>query len=180
MKKFCHNAHLYVSIFFLPLALMYALTGALYIFDIKDDVGAKIETYQVRAIIAEGKEAEFMISFLQEKGLRVPNKTSLEKNKKGELSMGSIAYNVSLNSKGNQHEITTMQRSIWGNMVLLHKAKGEFYFNILAIGFSLAMIGLYISGIIMTVYLKNKRKNAIITFIFGLTISIILGYLSVT
>ena len=48
MTKQFRNIHIYLSLFFLPIALMYAITGILYISGFNQDSGASKQTYKIR------------------------------------------------------------------------------------------------------------------------------------
>lgn len=56
MTKQFRNIHIYLSLFFLPLALMYALSGILYIAGINQDFGATKQTYTLVQNIEKGKK----------------------------------------------------------------------------------------------------------------------------
>lgn len=73
-----------------------------------------------------------------------------------------------------------MERSLIGDMIMLHKAKAKWYFDILAIGFGLTLILLYISGLMITLFnIKKNRGIQIFTILAGIIISVIVGALSV-
>ncbi len=178
MKKIGHKLHIYISVFFLPVAIMYALTGALYIFGIEENSGATINKYTIEST-NNTNEIEVLINYLSENNIKIPKNTTPKEAKNGGIQIGGIYYSASIKKVNDIYEITTIQRSIYGTLVLLHKSKGEFYFDIMAIAFSIALIVLYVTGFIITSFCKNKRKEAIIIFSAGLITSIILAVLSV-
>ena len=49
-KQIWMKVHLYLSLFFLPAALIYAITGSLYLFDIKEEAGATIHEIQIESL----------------------------------------------------------------------------------------------------------------------------------
>lgn len=186
MKKAFHKIHIYVSLFFIPIALAYAITGISIIFGIDEDSGMKQKDYQITLDEPLQNDAEnsaqgdLMLTFLKENNLKIPSNTSLKNAKGGGKMMGGINYSVILKQNDElNYTLTTRKRSIFGNMILLHKAKGEFYFNILGAAFGLALITLYLSGLIITQFCKNRRKNALIAVILGIFAYVFLGYLSV-
>lgn len=181
MKKYFHKIHIYLSVFFLPVAIMYAITGALYICGINENAGAEKQTYNLRLdkAIAKDKLGDFLIDYLTKNNIKLPSDTSI-KEKRGNVSIGGIYYSANIKSlDDNIYEITTIQRSLYGTLLLLHKAKGAFYFNILGVGFALTLLVLYISGFVITSFCKKNRKESFIVFGIGALTMIILAYLSV-
>lgn len=64
-NKFFRQLHIYVSLFFLPLALLYALTGISYILDYEQDSGLKTQTYTFEMALEPGKEQEIFNELLR-------------------------------------------------------------------------------------------------------------------
>ena len=180
MIKFYRNLHIYLSLFFLPLAFMYALTGVSYIFGYDKDTHAKINHYPIDFSIQKGEEKEAILSFLKENNLPLPSKR-VEYTKKGEVELGGILYTAKLHTKGNgAQEIVTKKRSFLGVLIMLHKTKGLWYFDVLTVGFGITLILLYISGLMMTLFhSKSKRVSQYVTILLGIVVSVLVGYVSV-
>ena len=178
-KKSWMNIHLYLSLFFLPMCAIYVLTGIGYIFDFKDDAGAKIVEISLPNAPQKGEEGAFMIETLKANNLKVPANTEVRL-QKGNPTMGSISYAVSLEAdrKSGELKMRVIDRSVYGILVLMHKAKGAVYFNAVAVCFALSLAIFYLSGLIMTSFCKNKRKSAEIAFGAGLIITILAVWLS--
>lgn len=179
-KKTWMQIHTTLSIFFLPMALLYVLTGVGYIFGYKDNAWANISEFNLPNIPQQGYEKEAMINFLTEKNIKIPKNTET-KIIKGAATMGNIKYNVSIseNKKDGTVKLTVTDRSIYGIMVLMHKSKGAYYFDILAVSFSMSLILFYLSGLIMTSFCKKNRKNALIYFSAGTFATIVAICLSI-
>ncbi|MCW1361017.1 hypothetical protein [Campylobacter sp. US33a] len=177
-NKLFRQIHIYVSLFFLPLALLYAISGIAYILGADQDTGADIKSYTLKTLPEQGKEQDFVLNFLKENGLKIPSNTNLKMNAKSkELTMGASHYSVSLSIE--KSTLTTKTRSILGDMIMLHKNKGEWYFSILGIGFGIALMLLYLSGLIITLFaIKKDRDKQIAVLVCGIAITLILGYLS--
>ncbi|EAI5560933.1 hypothetical protein B1916_06135 [Campylobacter lari] len=181
-NKLFRQIHIYISLFFLPLAFLYAVTGFAYIAGFDGESGAKIQTQKVQAIIQEGAEAEFLIDFLKKNNLKLPSSLEPKLNKKGNgIELGAINYTVSIiKIDENNYEIITKERSLLGNMILLHKDKGMWYFSVLGLAFALAMIILYISGLLITIIaIRKDRGKQIAVLGVGFVITLIIAYLSV-
>lgn len=181
-NKLFRQAHIYISLFFLPLAAMYALTGLVYIFGFDQDVGAKRQVYQVQARLESGKEVEFLLSYLKENNLKIPSDSTPKKARDGGISIGGTHYSANIKQLDSSLvQISTTTRSILGDMIMLHKDKAKWYFAIMSVGFGVALILLYISGLFITLLnVKKDRGKQIATIIAGLIVSIILGVLSVS
>ncbi len=171
--------HVYLSLFFLPAAFIYALTGALYLFGIRENFGANIHDFQIDSV-TKGKEKELILDILEKNGLKIPSDTEL-RNFRGNLSMGSIKYNATLifDNKTNSYTLKVVDRSIYGILLLMHKGKGAFWFDIIAVGFAISLMLFYFSGLVMTAFCKNKRGVAFGVFLLGLLITSIMIFLSI-
>ena len=53
MKKIFRKIHLYMALFTIPVGIMIAITGALYVLGADQNTGAEIKTYTVNQIIQE-------------------------------------------------------------------------------------------------------------------------------
>ena len=60
-KSLWMKVHLYLSLFFLPAALIYALTGALYIFDVRENADASIQELVLPSVPQKGEEQEIIL-----------------------------------------------------------------------------------------------------------------------
>ncbi|WP_297809682.1 hypothetical protein [uncultured Helicobacter sp.] len=182
MTKQFRNIHIYLSLFFLPLALMYALSGILYIAGFDQDVGATKQTYILTKEIAKGQESQALLEYLKENHLSVPSNMEAKMNRRsGALEMGGVHYSVSIKQNPDSTwTITTLKRSLMGDMIMLHKAKAKWYFDVLAIGFGITLILLYISGLMITLFnIKKNRRSQYMTILAGVFISVAVGALSV-
>ncbi|WP_104721733.1 hypothetical protein [Helicobacter mesocricetorum] len=181
MVKQFRNIHIYLSLFFLPVALMYALTGVLYIFGVDEDSGASKHSYTIKATIPQGEEIQVMLEYLRANKISLPRESEPRLDKKGYLRIGSVHYFAGIKKLGEDtYDIMTFKRSFVGDIIMLHKSKGQWYFNILAVGFGVAIAILYLSGLIITLF--NSKKNRFIQYlvlIVGCAVSLVLGSLSV-
>lgn len=177
-NKLFRQIHIYISLFFLPLALLYALTGMAYILGFDQDSGLKENTYNVNFEIQEGKEKELVTNFLKENNIKLPKDEIMEA-KDGDFALGSTAYSVELHQNEGKFMLITKERSFLGNMIMLHKNKVAWYFSVLGIAFGLTLLVLYLSGIMITlVAIKKDRRNQILTILAGFIVTSIVAYLS--
>lgn len=180
--KFFRLSHLYVSLFFLPMALLYAISGVAYIFGVKDDVFATKMKYEVNATLTKGQEEQILLKILSEKGIKIPSNTATRNDRKqGGVSMGGIHYSINAKQQDPQTLlISTTTRSLLGDMILLHKDKGGWYFSVLGVGFGIALAFLYLSGLMITLFASKKDRNPQLAVLaIGIITCLVLGYLSV-
>lgn len=187
-RKLWMQIHLYLSLFFLPTALIYALTGVLYIFEIRQNSGANITEIKLDSMPQKGEEREFIIQTLQVHQLKVPKDTTLRA-MKGNITMGNIKYSVALAKDRNEQPILrTIDRGLYGILMLMHKSHGTKYelggfkfsfFDMIAIGFGISMLLFYLSGLIITSFCKGKRKSAFGVLGAGFIITTLAVYLSI-
>lgn len=177
-KQIWMKVHLYLSLFFLPAALIYAITGSLYLFNVREEAGATIHEVKIN-LLPNGHEQETILNILKENNLKIPKNTEL-KVVRGNQSMGSMQYSVSvIKDKDGSYILRTVERSLYGILLLMHKGKGGFYFDIIAVSFSISLILFYVSGLIITSFCKNKRKTALIAFLLGFVATITMIILSI-
>ena len=94
--------------------------------------------------------------------------------------MGGIHYSVNAKQNGEDLLITATTRSLLGDIILLHKDKGEWYFSILAVGFGVSLMLLYLSGLMITLFASKKdRKSQLAVLTLGVLACVVLGYMSV-
>ena len=180
-KKTWMRVHTYLSLFFLPLAFIYAITGVGYIFDLRQDVGARVFELQ-------GKEQAVLLELLKTHNLRVPPNTEV-KFVKGNPSIGNVAYSATI-SKGKDGKPTfrVVERSWYGVLLLMHKSSGSKFelgslklsiFDFLAIGFGTSLLLFYLSGLIVTSFCKRDRLTSFSVLGLGIVATLCAIYLSV-
>ncbi|HEB9332071.1 TPA: hypothetical protein RZK26_001464 [Campylobacter coli] len=179
-NKLFRQIHIYVSLFFLPCAVLFALTGIVYILGADQDTGLKVENYKLVKNIEAGKEKDALIQYLQENNLKIPSNTEVIKGKDKGVTIGGAHYSVNIAPIAqNEYTITLKTRSFLGDMIMLHKDKGAWYFSVLSIAFGIALFLLYISGLIITLFASKKdRQKQLATLGAGIVITILLAYLS--
>ena len=124
-KSLWMKVHLYLSLFFLPAALIYALTGALYIFDVRENADAKIQEFTLPSIPQQGEEQAAILSVLHANNLKVPNDTQIRV-QKGNATMGSIAYNVSITTNKDKRSCALPIEACMESWCLCTKQRASF------------------------------------------------------
>ncbi|MBZ7942739.1 hypothetical protein [Campylobacter molothri] len=179
-NKIFRQIHIYFSLFFLPCALIFAISGIAYILGFNQNVGLKVQTYKLNQYIQKGKEREALIEYLIENKLKLPSNIEPIKSKNKGITIGTVHYSANIAPiNENEYLITLNTRSLLGDMIMLHKDKGLWYFSILSIGFGVTLFLLYISGLIITFFANKKdRKRQLFVLSLGFLITFILAYMS--
>lgn len=184
MKKIFRKIHLYMALFTIPVGIMIGLTGALYVLGADQDTGAETKTYTVNQIIPKGEEISFLEKWTKENNVKMPKaNVSLDKAKVNR-TVGSASYLITLKEKDGITEIVTLDRSILGDMIMLHKAKGGLLFKIMMVLYGIVLITFYISGLIIAVFKKNvngklvPKTESYVVIATGFIVTIILAVLS--
>lgn len=173
-----------MALFTIPVGIMIGLTGALYVLGADQDTGAETKTYTVNQIIPKGEEISFLEKWTKENNVKMPKaNVSLDKAKVNR-TVGSAGYLITLKEKDGITEIVTLDRSILGDMIMLHKAKGGLLFKIMMVLYGIVLITFYISGLIIAVFKKNvngklvPKTESYVVIATGFIITIILAVLS--
>lgn len=187
-RKLWMQLHLYLSLFFLPAAFIYAITGALYIFEIRQNTGATIVDIPLDAMPPRGEEEAFIIETLKANNLKVPKDTTV-RTFRGHTNMGNIKYSVAITKDRDDNLVLrSVDRNLYGVLMMMHKSGGSkfelgsfkfTFFDFIAVCFGLSLVLFYLSGLIMTSFCKGKRKSGFIVMGIGFVITIFAVYFSV-
>lgn len=176
MKNILKKFHAYSAMFFLPMAVLFALTGVLYICGIKEDFMAKKQDFIIKLDEKPEDLEKFVLDFLKDNKLKIPSNTELRSFRGSMQAMGSASYVVMIRTLDKGLGLQTMERSIIGEMILLHKAKVGQIFIIFSVIFSIFLLLSYFSGIFILA--KKHKGMGIVFFILGLIVTIITAALS--
>lgn len=184
MKKFLRTIHFYMALLTIPVGLMVAVTGIVYIAGLDQDVWAETNTYKIETTIPAGQEIEFLKKWTKENNVKMP-KQAVSKDKSGlNRTVGSAGYTITIKEADGKTELLTKDRSLLGNMIMLHKAKGGILFKIMMILFGIVLIGFYITGLGFAMFKKNvkgkmvPKTEAYVAIAAGFVITIIFAVLS--
>ncbi|MGM0601069.1 MAG: PepSY domain-containing protein [Candidatus Rifleibacteriota bacterium] len=173
--------HGYISMFFLPMALIYAVTGAFVI------VGERGELKRTEFVIEAEPEIfasidsqkERVVQELKKRGENLPaGKPRLWRK---EFYWGrSSSINVSLKKakQPGKAELQIRKPDLLFASVILHRARGGRLFDYLGFAFAIAMIFFYVSGIFIFWKIKPKRVALSLTLVAGTVVTIVFFVLS--
>lgn len=176
MKNFLRKFHAYSAMFFLPMAILFALTGVLYICGIREDFMAKKQEFIIKLDQRPQDLQKYVLDFLKQNELKIPSNTELRKFRGDMQVMGSASYVVMIKILDNGLNLQTMERSVIGEMILLHKAKVGQVFVVFSVIFSIFLLLSYFSGIVILA--KKHQKMGVVFFILGLVVTFITAAVS--
>jgi hypothetical protein len=173
--------HGYISMFFLPMALIYAITGAFII------AGERGEFTKTELVIEAEPEVfdsidsqkELVVTELTKRGEKLP--AGNPKIWRKELYWGrSSSINVSLKKakEPGKAKLQIRKPDLLFATIILHRARGGRLFDYLGFAFAIAMIFFYISGIFIFWKIKPKRFALSLTLVAGTVVTIVFFVLS--
>lgn len=155
MKQTLLKLHLIFGSFFLPMGIMFALTGGLYTWGIYGNYVTQNEVIGLDApAVAElGSLVKTAEDFLQKHSLKPPTGTPSVK-KMGtswRLEWTGTHLDLLIEPTENPLELNASAKktSVHRFFVQLHKAKGGIAFKILAGFFAFGLVGLFVSGLML-------------------------------
>ncbi len=176
------RTHNHVSMFFLPVALLYAVTGGLYIMGIHGGTDQKVivEVAPEQPLPQDVRALQrFVTTQLQDRKLRLPEGDA--QFGRGTFIWGRpCGYHVMLEPpKGSTGtRITCITPALYSRLVLLHKAKCGTPFKVLGIAFAVAMALVYLSGLVIGWRAVSRRRTFLATLAAGALVTVILAWLS--
>ncbi len=169
--------HIYLSVFFLPMALIFVITGIFYLFGFKQDYGMQTQRFEILQKQPILNLEAFVLDFLKQNHLELPKNTQLQPDK-DKFKMGSPKYFISVWQDQDRVQIQTNRRSFYGNLVMLHKGKVGKAFQAFSMIFGVALFVFYFSGFIMTSWCKQHRKSTFFSLLLGLFVTSLIAYIS--
>ncbi|AFI04610.1 membrane protein [Helicobacter cetorum] len=166
--------HIYATTFFFPLVLLFALSGFLMLFGVRQNTNASIQEWIVEKSIAKSERLEFLLNFLKENHLTLPKKIE-PREYRGMLIIGTPLHEVSLENKDSKITIKTIKRGFIGALVMLHKAKVGIIFKVLLGIFCVFLLLFYLSAFLM-IATKNAKKMLLSVFLGSVIMALALFF----
>lgn len=176
--------HVVLAGFFLPMALIFAITGGLYTFAIRGGY--------------ETTKSEILLSLPEEPGLTELQATAEDYFKQQGLSAPTGGANIrkvgtswQFEWTGSDYDFTleptltpgsykiSVKKTDWHrHFVQLHKAKGGLPFKILAAAFAVGLLLLFATGVLMSLSSRLMKKKMLISLLAGVVTCAVLAALS--
>ena len=177
LAKFCRTIHAYLSIFFLPMALIYAITGICYICGYT----GKSESVRYTAAIEASSPASpaakdtLVKNILSANGIACPSGEGRELRNQYVLGRPTSRHAVlePIRDGMKEAKVVVNTPDLFSRLVLLHKAKGGAPFNVFGIAFGVALLLIYVSGIFLFWASLKVRMRLTLCFAGGLVITVL-------
>ena len=174
------KVHTLLAVFLLPVAIMFFVTGALYIWEIKGEQEKYNHNINLETSFS-GELTEFVLLTENKlNALNFPIPTGEPKIKeKGEKitfewSGSAIEVKVETTPEMLIAKMEVKKSSWYRHLVQLHKAKGGLLFKLYATLLSIALLVLLLTGFIMAWQIPKLRKLTAVTTLSGLLVFLIL------
>lgn len=161
--------HAYFSCFFLPITLVYLMTGMLYFFDIKGQVATEVEYFvdSPQGWISDQHEAKaFVLKHLKDKG-----HPELPKDYYWEELHDWYGHEQEVLLKPtddpNVLEIHVKEHDWLKQLLIIHKGFAGWFFKLLSVLFGLSLLFSVISGVIITLQLPKLKVPSLICIGLG-------------
>ncbi|GAA7090862.1 hypothetical protein [Helicobacter pylori] len=148
--------HIYATTFFFPLVLLFAISGLLLLFGVRQDTGATIKEWVLEKSLKKEERLDFLKDFIKENHIAMPKKIEPREHR-GALVIGTPLYEINLETKGDQTKIKTIERGFLGALIMLHKAKVGVVFKALLGIFCVFLLLFYVSAFLMVAFKDTKR-----------------------
>lgn len=168
-----HSLHLVLSLFFLPMIVVYAVTGLLYMGGVDQHFTSHVAVYELNA--ADRPPYADACRELERRGVALPE--GKVRPFKGNHILGSMTdTHVLFLRKGHSLRAEVVEPGIYPNLMLAHKGKAGWWFAALGYGAAISLIILYVTGILLMWRNRRKRKLMLVSAALG-TAAVAAGYL---
>ena len=174
-RKLWMRVHSYLSILFLPLALVYAVSGIAYLFaDWDTSNKSRITLYDLEPESPRSLEQvePLLREQLKANSYSIPTgelKEDDENEAHVEWKTGrsyTVRYRPSSSTKGKAY-ISIRQKTFYGRLISLHKGDGRDLLDILGASFACILILSYLTGVYLAIKIPYLRTGTLIAFIGG-------------
>lgn len=180
--KLWMKIHNYVSAFFLPLAMIFIITGMLYLLGVHGTMKQQKIDFQVESSLMQNPDAltEAVKTKLEENNIKMPVGNA-KKMREGYIwgSMTDVSVSLFPDRQSGTFQIAVNTAGLYDKLVMAHKGKIGLLFNIFSILFSISLLITYFSGVFLAVKNSKSRKNIVIVISIGLITAVVLLIASV-
>ena len=172
--------HAYLSCFFLPFALLIALTGILYLFDIKggpsQEYQYKIATpleFPLKEELGEQFIKEYFLNNNMSDQLPLPEHYFLDHDVQGWWDFHREIVLVPL--ENNQLKIIVETNGWWRQLLYIHKGIAGDLFVVFSILFGISLLFSLLSGTIVALVMPKLKRNAMVCMVAGF-LALVMAY----
>lgn len=168
-----HSLHLVLSLFFLPMILVYAVTGLLHMGGVNPHFTSHVAAHELNA--ADQPPYADSCRELERCGAALPE--GEVRPFKGNHILGPVTgRHVLFLREGHSLRAEVVEPGIYPKLMLAHKGKAGWWFAALGYGAAFSLIVLYVTGILLMWRNRGKRKWMLVSAALG-TAAVVAGYL---
>lgn len=142
------DIHALLAAFFLPVALIYVITGALFLFGIRSEPSGKGPPAWARTVTPR-------------------NTGSAQAFHRGQGPGSSVRGDCEGRTR------TRKPSGLYDKLMLLHRAKDGAAFNVLGAAFAISMLVIYASGMRVYWSVPSRRKRMLIATAIGVVVTVV-------
>jgi len=160
--------HAVLACFFMPLAILYFISGALYSFDIKGHVDKQVYTLELDRPFAPdlAQLSELARKALDQRKLLLPTGSAAIKEKKGsyEYRWGGLKRQVVIQPTGNplRAKLIYRQRSPLTQVMRVHRADAGLLIRTYSLTMVVSLITILLTGVFLAVGTPKLRRLALV------------------
>jgi hypothetical protein len=161
--------HAILACFFMPLALLYFVSGGLYSLDIKGDVDKQVYSITLDRPFAPdlAQLSEAITAALEEHTLSLPTGNPAIIRKKGsyEYQWGDLKHQIVVQPTDDplEVEMTYRQRSPLTQLMRVHRAEAGSLLKIFSVSMVVSLIVILGSGVFLAVGMPKLRRTALLS-----------------
>lgn len=170
--------HAYFACFFLPITLVYILTGMLYFFDIKGEVSSEVEYFFPieQAWPEDEASAKKLVTnyLVGDKYVELPEDYYLWEGKHDWYGHEREVLLKPTDKEGIV-EIHIMEHDLLMQLLIVHKGFAGSYFKVFSVFFGLSLLFSLISGVVITLQLPQLKRASLMGIAAG-ALLLVLGF----
>lgn len=166
MKKFSsHSLHLVLSLFFLPMIMVYAVTGLLDLAGTDGNFTSRVTVHELEG--GDLPPYDDSCRELERRGVRLPE--GKVRPFKGNYVLGSLTDDhILFTGKGNSLRAEVVSPGIYPKLLLVHKGKAGWWFTFLGYGAVLSLLAVYVTGILLVWKNRGRRRLMLVSAALGI------------
>lgn len=165
--------HAYLACFFIPMATLYFVSGALYSFDVEGHIDKQVYNLTLdRPFAPDLAELSGIASAaLKQRNLSLPTGDASIKHRRGsyEYRWGDLKRVVEIRPTDDPllAELTYRQRNILAQVMRVHRAEAGQLIQIFSLLMAVALLTILASGTFLAVGIPKLRRTALLSIVAG-------------
>ncbi|MEE0763716.1 hypothetical protein [Akkermansia sp.] len=169
----CRSLHLVLSLFFLPMVVVYAVTGLLYLAGTDENFTSTVTVHELDGTDRPPYEAS--LRELERRGATLPE--GKVRPFKGNYVLGPLTDDhVLLIRKGDALRAEMVSPGVYSKLLLVHKGKAGWWFTFLGGGAAFSLLAAYVTGVALMWRSRSKRRLMLFSATLGIG-AVAAGYL---